>query len=126
MSTSPITVTSDTELMHVINMFVEKDISGLPVVDDNGRLVGFVTERDCIRGALQLGYFDEVGDSIKNYMIKEMEVAHPDDSLMDVGELFANSPFRRCPVVEDDKLVGLISRRDILRALSEGAWFAKG
>ncbi|MEZ5598227.1 MAG: CBS domain-containing protein [Pseudomonadales bacterium] len=56
-------------------------------------------------------------------MSRDVRTVHPEDSLMSVGELFAASPFRRCPVVENGRLVGLISRRDVLRALSEGTWF---
>lgn len=122
---TPITVqvTPDIEIMKVIALLVERDISGLPVVDDAGALVGFVTERDCIRIALQSGYLDEIGGRVADYMTRQVHCVHPEDSLMDVGELFATSPFRRAPVIEDGLLVGLISRRDVLRALTQGTWF---
>jgi len=123
MTPTLIQVTPDTEIMKVIGLLVEHDISGLPVVDESGALVGFVTERDCIRIALQAGYLDEIGGRVADYMTKRVHCVHPEDSLMDVGELFANSPFRRCPVVEDGVLVGLICRRDVLRALTRGSWF---
>lgn len=116
-------VTPEIEIMKVIALLVERDISGLPVVDDNGTLVGFVTERDCIRIALQAGYLDEIGGPVADFMTREVHCVHPEDSLMDVGELFATSPFRRAPVVENGILVGLISRRDVLRALTRGSWF---
>lgn len=120
---SPLTVSPEMEIMRVVHLLVENDISGVPVVDKEGTLMGFVTERDCIRVALQAGYFDEIGDSVANYMTTDLRIVHPDDSLMEVGELFADSPFRRCPVVEDSRLIGLICRRDVLRALTAGAWF---
>lgn len=120
---SPLTVSPEMEIMRVVHLLVENDISGVPVVDKEGILMGFVTERDCIRVALQAGSFDEIGDSVANYMTTDLRIVHPDDSLMEVGELFADSPFRRCPVVEDSRLIGLICRRDVLRALTGGAWF---
>ena len=123
MTPLPLGVPPDTEIMRVINLFVEHDVSGMPVVDADGALVGFVTERDCISVALQSGYFDEVGGAVAEVMSRDIHTVHPDDSLMDVAELFESSPFRRCPVVEDGKLVGLIARRDVLRALVQGAWF---
>jgi CBS domain-containing protein len=123
MMSSPLTVSPEMEIMRVVHLLVENDISGVPVVDKEGTLMGFVTERDCIRVALQAGYFDEIGDSVANYMTTDLRIVHPDDSLMEVGELFADSPFRRCPVVEDSRLIGLICRRDVLRALTGGAWF---
>jgi CBS domain-containing protein len=86
-------------------------------------LLGILTERDCIEVALHAGYFDEMGGSVEQYMTTPVESVNPDSTLMDLAELFAHSPFRRCPVVEEGKLVGLICRRDILRALSDGAWF---
>ena len=125
MTTSLITVTTDTEVMRVINLLVQENVSGLMVVNDSGEFVGMVTERDCIQIALQVGYFDEVGGSIADYMSTDIHVVHPDDSLMDVGELFANSPFRQCPVIENDKLIGLICRRDVLSAITGGAWFSQ-
>jgi CBS domain-containing protein len=123
MTTAPMSITPDTEIMRVVHLLVSEDISGLPVVDEQGMLVGILTERDCIEVALQAGYFDELGGRVERYMTTPVETAEPDSALMDLAELFVRSPFRRCPVVEEGKLVGLICRRDILRALTSGAWF---
>jgi CBS domain-containing protein len=123
MTTAPMSITPDTEIMRAVHLLVSEDISGLPVVDGQGMLVGILTERDCIEVALQAGYFDELGGRVERYMTTPVETAEPDSALMDLAELFVRSPFRRCPVVEEGKLVGLICRRDILRALTSGAWF---
>lgn len=118
-----VTVHVDAEIMDAVRLLVEEDISGIPVVDGDDKLVGILTERDCISIALSAGYFDEMGGSVKGYMISPVHTVDADSSLLDVGELFANSKFRRCPVVEADRLVGLIARRDVLRALTHGQWF---
>jgi CBS domain-containing protein len=123
MTTDLLNVTPETEIMRAVHLLVTEDVSGLPVVDQQGMLLGILTERDCIEVALHAGYFDEMGGSVEQYMTTPVESVNPDSTLMDLAELFAHSPFRRCPVVEEGKLVGLICRRDILRALSDGAWF---
>lgn len=124
MTTELLTVPPDMEIMRVVRMFVDNDVSGVAVVDSDGRPVGFLTERDCIEIALQAGYFDAIGGSVSDYMSTDVHSVSPDDSMMDLGQLFAQSPFRRCPVIENGRLVGLIARRDVLRALTSGAWFA--
>lgn len=124
MATEVLSVSPDADIMHTIHLLVEKDVSGVPVVDEQARLVGILTERDCIRTAVQAGYFDEAGGRVADYMTSPVHTVSPDDSLMDLAELFATSPFRRCPVVEDGRLVGLICRRDVLGALKASAWFA--
>ncbi|MBV1906215.1 MAG: CBS domain-containing protein [Pseudomonadales bacterium] len=121
MQQAPLTVAPDMEVMHVISILVDNNVTGVPVVDGDDRVLGFVTERDCIQVALQVGYFDEVGGPVRNYMSTDLHTVNPEDSLIYVGELFANSRLRRCPVVEHDRLVGLISRRDILKALTQNA-----
>lgn len=124
MVTNVLTVGPDMEIMRAIHLLVEQDISGIPVVDGQSRVIGILTERDCIRTALQAGYFDEAGGLVADYMSTPVHTVSPDDSLMDLAELFATSPFRRCPVVEDGRLIGLICRRDVLRALKGSAWFS--
>lgn len=118
MTTEVLSVTPETEIMRAVHLLVSEDISGLPVVDEQGMLLGIVTERDCIEVALHAGYHDEMGGRVEQYMTSSVETVGPDTTLMDLAELFSRSRFRRCPVVEDGKVVGLICRRDILRALS--------
>ncbi len=124
MTTSLNTVTADTEIMHAVRTLVEHDISGLIVVDDDDRLVGILTERDCIAVALQAGYHDEAGGQVKDFMTTDVATVTADASMMDLAETFSRASYRRCPVIENGLPVGLISRRDVLRALTDGSWFA--
>ena len=119
----PLTVTADMPIMAAVGLLVEHDISGVIVIDANTTPIGILTERDCIRTALQAGYFDESAGIVGDYMTSDITTAGPEDSLMDVAQLFADSPFRRCPVVAQGRLVGMISRRNVLRALTEATWF---
>lgn len=124
MTTEVQTVGSDTDIMRAIRLFVDRDLSGMPVVDAFGTLVGMLTERDCIQVALSAGYHDESAGTVADFMSREVETVLPEDSLMDLAAYFVSSPHRRCPVVHEGRLVGMICRRDILRALTEGSWFA--
>jgi CBS domain-containing protein len=124
MNPEPRKIAADTPIMDAVKILVDLDISGLIVVDRNDRLEGILTERDCIRVARSLGYFDETAGTVADYMTPDIHFVGPEDSLMDVADTFINSPFRRCPVVEDGRVVGLILRREILSVLIQGQWFA--
>ena len=125
MVTDPITIRPETEVMSVARLLVEQDISGAIVVDAERRVVGILTERDFIEVALNAGYFDERGGSVSEYMSTEVESVGPDDGLVDVAARFVHSPYRRYPVIEDGRLVGVIARRDVLRALRSDSWFVR-
>jgi CBS domain-containing protein len=126
MSRQPLTARPDDEIMHVVYRLTQHDVSGVIVVDEDAAVVGILTERDCIRMAVTAGYHDQLGGTVAEYMTSAVHSVAADDNILDLAELFARSPFRRCPVVDDGRLVGLISRRDVLRALTAGAWFDAG
>jgi len=123
MTTGVVSVAPDTEIMRAVHLMVSNDVSGIPVVDGRGELLGILTERDCIKVAVQAGYHDELGGRVSQYMTRDVLTVSPEDSLMDLAEIFATRPFRRCPVLEAGRLVGMISRRDILRAMTRSSWF---
>lgn len=125
MTTQLVTVSPATEITHVVQTLIEHDISGVLVVDDTRTLVGILTERDCIAVASSAGYYDEWGGPAATFMSSPVETVAPDDNLVDVAVRMAQSTYRRFPVVEADKLVGLLHRRDVLRAIGSGSWFKK-
>ncbi|HEY5622642.1 MAG TPA: CBS domain-containing protein [Gammaproteobacteria bacterium] len=125
MTTELVTVSPYTEITQVVQILIANDISGVLVVDDSGALAGILTERDCISVASSAGYYDEWGGPVSNFMTTAVETVAPDDNLVDIAVKMTSSPHRRFPVLEEGKLVGLISRRDVLRALGGGSWFTK-
>ena len=118
-----ITVSADEEITVVLTRLIEHDISGVPVVDGSGALVGILTERDCIDIALEAGYFDERGGKISQFMTTPVKTVDVDTTIVEIAQLMCRSSHRRFPVLDGGRLVGLISRRDILKVLNAGAWF---
>jgi predicted transcriptional regulator len=117
MAASLITFNPETEMRLAISQLVEKRISGAPVVDDHGNLVGVLSEQDCMKVALSAGYHADFGGRVKDYMSPNVTTIDADTSILELAQRFIDSPFRRYPVLRNNRLVGQVSRRDVLRAL---------
>ncbi len=117
-----ITFTPDTDINEVINTLLEHRISGAPVLNSVGEVVGLIDDKDCLNVLFGSMYNrTPVGpDTVSNYMSNVMKSISVDDNIMDVAYVFSTSPYKRLLVKdENNKLVGQISRRDILRAIKE-------
>lgn len=120
MASSLVTFTPDTGILEAIHLLLSNRISGAPVVDKLGNIVGILSEKDCLRVALASSYYEEPGGKVHEYMTPQVKTVDAEASLVDVAELFLQTNFRRFPVVADgNRLVGQISRRDVLRALEQ-------
>lgn len=117
MAANLITFKPEMEMRLAISYLVEKRISGAPVVDDHGNLVGVLSEQDCMKMALSAGYHDDLGGLVQDYMSKTVSTIDADTSILKLAQLFIDSPYRRYPVLQNGRLVGQVSRRDVLRAL---------
>lgn len=117
MAANLVTLSPDMEILDAIHSLVEKRISGAPVVDEHGNLVGVLSEMDCMRVALNAGYHEEYGGHVEEYMSRDVRTVEADASILELAQRFIDGPYRRFPVVESNRLVGQISRRDVLRAL---------
>jgi len=117
MAANPVTVTPDMPILEAIHLLIQHRISGVPVMDLRGNLVGMLSELDCLRVALQASYHEELGGRVKEYMSTEVRTVEADDSIVELAELFIDTSYRRFPVMERQRVVGQISRRDVLRAL---------
>jgi len=117
MAANLVTFTPDTDILKAIHLLVEKRISGAPVVDDHGNLVGMLSERDCVRVAMEAGYYGESGGRVEEFMTRDVQIIDADMSIVELAQLFVDKPYRRYPVFEDSRMVGQISIRDVLRAL---------
>lgn len=117
MSGRLVTVSPDMDVLEAVATLLDNRISGAPVVDRLGKLVGVLSEKDCLKVALDAGYHGEWGGSVAEYMSREVTTVQATTSIVDVARMFTESRFRRFPVLKDERLVGQISRRDVLRAL---------
>lgn len=117
MSTKLITFNAEMEVMEAVRIMVQHGISGGPVVDENRKLLGIITEKDCLKIVLNAGYYNEWGGSVREFMSHDIESVDDNMSLIDLAEKFIQGPYRRFPVVNNSRLVGQVSRHDILRAL---------
>ncbi|MGE8495898.1 MAG: CBS domain-containing protein [Pseudomonas sp.] len=121
-----VTFRSDTDLFTAINRLLEHRISGAPVVDSQGHLIGLLSEGDCLRGILSGAYYEAIGGNVSAYMTTEVETISPELDIIEVSERFLRGRRRRMPVVENGRLIGQISRSDVLRAVKQFAQHEQG
>ena len=107
-----ITIGREESVYKAIEIMVRKNISGLPVVDDTG-LIGIISEKDVL-GLLYNTEF--LTGSVGDYMTENVICFSDEDNLADIYECLINNSFRRVPILHDDKLAGLITRADLIKA----------
>ncbi len=117
MAKTLVTFKPDTNVLDAVHTLVEHRIAGAPVVDDQGSIVGMLSEFDCIKVALQAGYHGDYGGPVSDYMSRDVKTVNLEMSIVDLAQQFAEKGYRRFPVTDRNRLVGQISRRDVLRAL---------
>lgn len=118
MSRNLVTFRPDQSVMEVMNTLIRKKISGGPVVNSKNELIGIISEGDCIKQISNSRYYNLPLDNVKveEHMAKEIETIDGNMNVFDAADRFLNSKRRRFPIVENGKLVGLISQKDILKA----------
>jgi CBS domain-containing protein len=125
MDTHVATLRPETDILDAVGFLLEQRVTGAPVVDKSGKLVGILTEKDCLRlvaagvgGNLPQG-------SVATFMSPNPEAIPPDMDVYFVAGLFLKRTFRRFLVVEDGRLVGTITRFDILRVIQANLCMAR-
>jgi len=105
----------------VMRAFIKHRISGGPVVDESGKLVGVISEADCMKEISDSRYFNLpiLDKSVAHFMTKEVDTIDANTSVFDAASLFSKSSRRRYPVMENNRLVGQVSRKDIVIAALE-------
>ncbi|MAC33067.1 MAG: CBS domain-containing protein [Haliea sp.] len=121
MHRNPLTIHPDASLVEAIETIVENRLTGLTVIDDDGKVRGVISELDCLRGVLASIYND--GDPerarVEDVMTREVNSCSVQDSIVEVAQSMLDTRQRRRPVMEGDRLVGQVSSRNILWALME-------
>jgi CBS domain-containing protein len=116
MTSEIITVRRDTPISQAIEIFLENDVTGLPVVDDDMTLAGIISEKD----VLNLLFDSNIESAkVEDFMTKDIVSFEQDEDFLTICECLINNNFRRVPILADGKLVGIISRKDIIKYLFE-------
>ena len=111
------TLSPDADIFDAIAFLLENHVTGAPVVEKSGRLVGILTEKDCLR-VVALGVDgNPPRGSVASFMTPNPSTIPPSMDVYYAAGLFLTREFRRFPVVENGKLVGAITRFDILRVI---------
>jgi len=112
------TLKAEDEILNAVRFLLDKRVTGAPVVDENERVIGILSEKDCLR-LLSVGkaHRDYPTGAVSEYMTHTVTTVSPDMNIYFVAGMFLNDVVRRFPVVEDGRLVGAITRLDILRAV---------
>lgn len=115
-------------IFDVMKKFVKNKISGGPVLNKSGKIVGIISEADCMKEISDSRYFNMpiLDKRVKNFMEKNVDTIKSSTSIFDAASRFYNTSRRRFPVVENQKLVGQISRKDIVIAainMQSQTWF---
>jgi len=116
MKTNVLAVAMDADIYEAIRIMVANNITGLPVIDGSGRLVGVVTEKDVL--TLLYNVEDHPG-RVADFMTREVVAFEEDTELITVAENLCRSHFRRVPILDQGKLVGIVSRKDVIRHIKE-------
>ena len=114
MTTNVVTAKKDMVLTDVIALLLRWHISALPVVDDDNKLIGIVSEIDLVNMTLDGNAQDT---RVEDVMVTEIVSFRPDAQLAELVQSFSKNRLRRVPILDNGKVIGIVSRRDILREM---------
>jgi CBS domain-containing protein len=109
-----VTIGPEQTIQEVVELFIHHNIGALPVLDETGKLVGIISERDIVRA---MSVSDQIGKTaVRDTMRRRVIVSLPQDDIISVAHTMTENRFRHLPVVDGDRLIGIISIGDILKA----------
>jgi tRNA nucleotidyltransferase (CCA-adding enzyme) len=111
MTSRVVAIRPETSLEEAVHILTEEHVGGAPVVSDDGEILGVISELSLIDVVFDRG---ARAAPVSRYMSRDVQVVHPDESLSRAAQLFALYSFRRLPVVDGNKLVGIATRRDLM------------
>lgn len=114
-----VTFRPDQTMDQVLDTLLAKKISGGPVVDENNKLIGVISEGDCLKEVVKGKYNNEptLSGLVSEHMATDVKFVSPDVNIFELAQMFLSMRLRRFPVIKDGKLVGQISQKDVMRAV---------
>ena len=119
MVTKLVTLSPHMEVFGAISLLLKHEISGAPVVDDDENYLGVLSERCCMSVLVETAYEGLPTAQVVAYMDTSARTITEETDLLTIAQIFQDSHTRRLPVLRGEKLVGQVSRRDVLRAAHE-------
>ena len=108
----------ETQIMKAVDFLLRHQVTGAPVVDSDGRLLGIITETDLLKLVTEgIQGQPPTEATVAEYMTHDVVTVPPTVDIYYVAGIFLNNKFRRLPVVKDGKIVGAITRYDLLRVI---------
>lgn len=114
-----VTLRPDTDIYQAISILLKNRISGAPVVSSEGRFVGVFSEVNCMSVMVTGSYHNLPNSRVSTFMDKAPKTISEETDLLTAAQIFLKSHVRRLPVLRGDRVVGQVSRRDLLRAIWE-------
>ncbi|MBZ0130033.1 MAG: CBS domain-containing protein [Rhodobacteraceae bacterium] len=114
---NPLTLRADMPIRRAAAQMAEADCAAAPVTDDSGTLVGVLTQKDCFRPALQASYYQEWTGQVGDFMSTDPVTLPLGTDLVSAAEAFLEHPYRSFPVLDGDRLAGMLRRADVFRVL---------
>ena len=119
MTEKPVTFAPEMEIRRAVQLLLKHRISGAPVLDREGTLVGILSKKDCMKVVFSASYHQDWGGKVSEYMSRKVETVDVNTDIVALAERFLKGPYRRFPVLDNNRVVGQISRHDVLRALED-------
>jgi len=104
------------DVIEAVQRLLKNRISGAPVVDAEGRYLGIFSERCSMQVLLDAAYDQLPSNEVRLFMDTDAQTIDPETHLLSIAQVFLLTTYRRLPVIENNKLVGQVSRRDVIRA----------
>ncbi|UZE94750.1 CBS domain-containing protein [Alkalimarinus alittae] len=107
----------DTSVEEVVKTLVKNKLMGAPVLDKDKKLVGFISEKDCLKKMLNNSYYSQHNHVARDIMRTNPLSVSPNTDIINLAEEMLGKRPKLYPVVENDEVIGIITRADVLRAL---------
>lgn len=117
MTKNMMTVKKETDVLVAIKQLLSHKITCAPVLDETGKLVGMFSEMDSMKVVLDTSYNQGMSGKVEDFMTTDIQSVQAESSIVDLAEKFKDSSVRSYPVFDNNKLVGVVSRTDILKTL---------
>ena len=119
MATDLVVFGPDDDIIQAMRVLVERHLSGAPVLNASGQVIGMLSQTDCFAIMYKTAYHQDWGGKVEQYMSRKVDAIDADITILEAAERFLHSNYRRFPVLRAGRLVGQISRRDIMLALDD-------